>query len=50
MTRQFNVDKKLVWEEGKALEFKNEPKNIENEFIDVFRQILTTVPKMLTKW
>ena len=36
MTRQFNVDNKLVWEEGKALEFINEPKNMENEFIGVF--------------
>ena len=36
MTRQFNVDRNLVWEEGTALEFKNELKNIKNEFIDVF--------------
>ena len=36
MTRQFYVDKQFVWEEGKALELKNELKNMENEFIDVF--------------
>ena len=30
------MDKKLVWEEGKALECKNELKNMENEFLDVF--------------
>ena len=36
MTRQFNVVKKL-WEEWKALELTNERKNMENEFIDVFK-------------
>ena len=37
MTKKFNVDKKLVWEAGKALEFTNELRNMANVFIDVFK-------------
>ena len=36
MTRQSIVNKKRVWEEEKALEFKNELKHLEKEFIYVF--------------
>ena len=40
MTRQFNVDKKLVWEERKALQFKNELKHMENEYeITIFSKL-----------
>ena len=35
MTRQSIVNKKRVWEEEKALEFKNELTHLEKEFIYV---------------